>query len=70
MKLGTNYPSGPFEWCDRIGVREVVSVLDAIHAQTKDGKYKLAPVLQRYRDLEQLFYPSPSFKKETQSPPF
>jgi 3-hydroxybutyryl-CoA dehydrogenase len=70
MKLGTNYPRGPFEWCDQIGVREVVSVLDALHAQTRDGKYKLAPVLRRHRDLDQLFYPLPSFKKEPPSPPF
>ena len=27
MKLGTNYPYGPFEWCDRIGVQEVCALL-------------------------------------------
>lgn len=57
MKLGTNYPQGPFEWCDRIGVHEVVEVLEALKARTGDGKYKIAPALLRHRDREQLFYP-------------
>ena len=27
MKLGTNYPYGPFEWCNKIGVQEVYQLL-------------------------------------------
>ena len=27
MKLGTNYPYGPFEWCDKIGVQQVYQLL-------------------------------------------
>ena len=27
MKLGTNYPYGPFEWCDKIGVKQVCALL-------------------------------------------
>lgn len=27
MKLGTNYPHGPFEWAEKIGVRRVESLL-------------------------------------------
>ncbi len=57
MKLGTNYPMGPFEWCDKIGVHEVVGVLEALQARTGDGKYKIAPALLRQRDRELLFYP-------------
>src|SRR5690606_14386849 len=30
MKLGTNDPRGPLEWADRIGVAEVVTVLDKL----------------------------------------
>ena len=30
MKLGTNYPYGPFEWANLIGLRDVMSVLDTI----------------------------------------
>ena len=27
MKLGTNYPYGPFEWCEKIGVQQVYELL-------------------------------------------
>ena len=27
MKLGTNYPYGPFEWCNIIGVQQVYQLL-------------------------------------------
>ncbi len=59
MKLGTNYPQGPFEWCDKIGVWNVVEVIEALHKTYGDGKYKLAPALRRQRDLDLRFYPQP-----------
>jgi 3-hydroxybutyryl-CoA dehydrogenase len=37
MKLGTNYPYGPFEWAEKIGVREVHSLLQAL--QRTDERY-------------------------------
>ncbi|MFN0082841.1 MAG: 3-hydroxyacyl-CoA dehydrogenase family protein [Ferruginibacter sp.] len=30
MKLGTNYPYGPFEWCRKIGQRQVYGLLQKI----------------------------------------
>lgn len=30
MKLGTNYPKGPFEWCDAIGAVNVYSLLEKL----------------------------------------
>jgi 3-hydroxybutyryl-CoA dehydrogenase len=47
MKLGTNYPYGPFEWCERIGVKEIYEVLDAVYADTKDERYKICPLLKK-----------------------
>lgn len=44
MKLGTNYPYGPFEWCDRIGASEVCEVLTAIGGG-RDPRYKICPDL-------------------------
>ena len=32
MKLGVNYPAGPFEWLARWDVRAVVTLLDALDA--------------------------------------
>jgi 3-hydroxybutyryl-CoA dehydrogenase len=30
MKLGTNYPMGPFEWGEHIGLRRIVGLLDVL----------------------------------------
>ena len=30
MRLGTNYPHGPFEWCEKIGVRNVCALLNEL----------------------------------------
>ena len=30
MKLGTNYPFGPFEWCNKIGVHKVLALLQKL----------------------------------------
>jgi 3-hydroxybutyryl-CoA dehydrogenase len=47
MKLGTNYPYGPFEWCQRIGVKHVYELLEAVHEDTKDERYKICPLLKK-----------------------
>lgn len=47
MKLGTNYPFGPFEWCERIGIKHVYELLDAVYEDTKDERYKICPLLKK-----------------------
>lgn len=47
MKLGTNYPFGPFEWCEKIGVQNVYEILEAIYDDTKDERYKICPLLKK-----------------------
>lgn len=47
MKLGTNYPYGPFEWCQRIGVRYVYELLEALYEETKDERYKICALLKK-----------------------
>jgi 3-hydroxybutyryl-CoA dehydrogenase len=46
MKLGTNYPFGPFEWAEKIGIKNVYEVLDAIYTDTRDERYKICPLLK------------------------
>lgn len=46
MKLGTNYPYGPFEWCERIGLRNVYTLLEALHDDTKDERYKISALMK------------------------
>jgi 3-hydroxybutyryl-CoA dehydrogenase len=46
MKLGTNYPFGPFEWCGKIGIQSVYKLLEAVYKDTKDERYKICPLLK------------------------
>jgi 3-hydroxybutyryl-CoA dehydrogenase len=46
MKLGTNYPYGPFEWADKIGIKHVYQTLKAVYDDTKDERYKICPLLK------------------------
>jgi 3-hydroxybutyryl-CoA dehydrogenase len=43
MKLGTNYPFGPFEWARRIGVQEICRLLQSL--QSYGERYRAAPLL-------------------------
>ena len=43
MKLGTNYPYGPFEWADRIGIAHIANLLLTL-SQT-DKRYQPAALL-------------------------
>ena len=47
MKLGTNYPRGPVEWAERIGLYHVHAVLSALHASFGEDRYRVAPLLLR-----------------------
>ncbi|QOI96557.1 MAG: 3-hydroxyacyl-CoA dehydrogenase [Flammeovirgaceae bacterium] len=47
MKLGTNYPYGPFEWCQRIGIKHVYELLEAVYEDTHDERYKICPLLKK-----------------------
>lgn len=44
MKLGTNYPYGPFEWAHKIGPEKIVSLLRALSVSGK--RYEAAPALK------------------------
>lgn len=46
MKLGTNYPHGPFEWCDIIGINKVYRLLESVYQDTKEERYKICPLLK------------------------
>jgi 3-hydroxybutyryl-CoA dehydrogenase len=46
MKLGTSYPFGPFEWSQRIGLRNVYDLLKSVYESTKDERYKICKLLE------------------------
>lgn len=45
MKLGANYPKGPFEWADEIGVDRVLETLDSLRTAYGDA-YLASPLLR------------------------
>jgi 3-hydroxybutyryl-CoA dehydrogenase len=47
MVHGLNYPRGPLGWADEIGLDHVCSVLDALHDELGEERYRLAPELRR-----------------------
>jgi 3-hydroxybutyryl-CoA dehydrogenase len=52
MKLGTNYPMGPFEWTEAWGISNIYELLEALYLDTKDERYKICPLLkQEYLEL-------------------
>ena len=56
MQLGTAYPYGPFTWSDKIGIKDVFEVLDAMYEDTKDERYKVCPLLKTHYLKEKPFY--------------
>ena len=44
MKLGTNYPNGPFEWAQKIGVKNIYDLLKKL--SEKEKRYLPAPALK------------------------
>lgn len=45
MKLGTNYPYGPFEWASKIGNKNIYQLLDKLSAT--EPRYQPAPLLKQ-----------------------
>jgi 3-hydroxybutyryl-CoA dehydrogenase len=47
MRLGVNYPHGPFEWLAQWSAREVVALLDALDHHYRGERYRASPFLRR-----------------------
>lgn len=56
MRLGANYPSGPLEWGERIGLARVVKTLDALQAAVPDGRYRVVPLLRSLAERSGSFF--------------
>jgi 3-hydroxybutyryl-CoA dehydrogenase len=46
MKLGVNYPAGPFEWLARWEAGAVVHLLDALDGHYRGERYRVSPSLR------------------------
>jgi 3-hydroxybutyryl-CoA dehydrogenase len=47
MKLGTNYPLGPIEWGNRVGIKQVIHTLDAVYRDVGEDRYRVSPLLRQ-----------------------
>jgi 3-hydroxybutyryl-CoA dehydrogenase len=45
MRLGVNWPAGPFAWLARLGLEQVVAVLDHLFEATRGERYRVSPLL-------------------------
>jgi 3-hydroxybutyryl-CoA dehydrogenase len=48
MKLGVNYPSGPFEWGARLGYEKVLAILDHLHSEFHEERYRASYLLRNW----------------------
>ncbi|MEK9162514.1 MAG: 3-hydroxyacyl-CoA dehydrogenase family protein [Chloroflexota bacterium] len=55
MKLGTNYPHGPLEWGDRIGLDQVLGIMNALY-EAHGERYRPAPLLVQMVQAKKKFY--------------
>jgi 3-hydroxybutyryl-CoA dehydrogenase len=47
LKLGVNFPLGPFEWAEQIGWKQVYAVLTALHTDLQEERYRITPLLKQ-----------------------
>ncbi len=47
MTTGVNYPKGLLTWADEIGIQTCVEMLDALHAEYLEDRYRCSPLLRK-----------------------
>jgi 3-hydroxybutyryl-CoA dehydrogenase len=48
MQAGVNYPRGPLQWADDIGIKSVVAILNNIAQAYGEDRYRVSPLLVKY----------------------
>ena len=50
MVYGVNYPLGPFQWAEKIGLKKILSLLDELYDVTRDPRYRASALLRLEAD--------------------
>lgn len=56
MTKGVNYPKGLLRWADEIGIENCVKMLDALHEEYLEDRYRCSPLLRKMAKVKQSFY--------------
>jgi len=56
MTKGVNYPKGLLQWADEIGIENCVHMLDALHAEYLEDRYRCSPLLRKMAKAKYHFY--------------
>ena len=43
MKMGTNYPQGPLEWAEKVGLEKVQRLLATLNETVSDDRFAAPP---------------------------
>ncbi len=64
MKLGVNYPRGPVEWARELGFQRILAILEHLHAEYREERYRPCLLLRQWARRERL---GPQGQKQTDS---
>lgn len=51
LNLGVNHPRGPIGWTRQLGLVHLIAILDALHRERGEPRYRVAPLLRRLHAL-------------------
>ena len=56
MTKGVNYPKGLLQWADETGIENCVKMMDSLHHEYLEDRYRCSPLLRRMARQGQKFY--------------
>ncbi|MFC1563317.1 3-hydroxyacyl-CoA dehydrogenase NAD-binding domain-containing protein [candidate division KSB1 bacterium] len=56
MTTGVNYPKGLLKWADEIGIDDVLKMLEYLHSEYGEDRYRASPLLKKMGRNEERFY--------------
>ena len=56
MTKGVNYPKGLLQWADEIGIAKCVKMMDKLHKEYLEDRYRCSPLLRKMARDKKTFY--------------